>query len=338
MIGIFCLFIFILSLNLIKNGAEPLAPWIRYTVSVDSSASALGFGWISASLALSGSPVAATALSFLDANVLDPKEAFSMIAGSRLGAAFLVLVLGFLYIIRGKQRQISLGVGLLSLLVTQTIYPAVLFIGFSLLSLNIAVPIQVQDVNSNSFIERIVTPFIMFFSSFIPPGGLLLFGFLLVLFSLWLFDRVIPDFDIKNTELGMISHLMYRPVVVFLFGAFLTMITMSVSVSLSLLLPLSVRGYVRQENVIPYIFGANITTFVDTLIAAFLLGNSAAVTIVLVQMVSVAIVTIFILITSLRYYERTIQFLARLIGSKNGYILLYIILILGIPVGLILFG
>ena len=329
--------LFILSLNLIKKGAEPLAPWIRNNASIDSPASALGFGWLTASVALSGSPVAAAALSFLEAHVLNPKETFAMIAGSRLGAAFLVLVLGFLYIIRGRQRNISLGIGLLSLLVTQTIYPFVLVIGYLLLSTNISLPLLVNS-DSSSLIEQILTPVIDLINKVVPPEGLLIFGFLLVLFSLWLFDKIVPDLDLKDTELGMLPRLLYRPFVVFLFGALLTTLTMSVSVSLSLLLPLSVRGYIRQENVIPYIFGANITTFVDTLIAAVLLSNPTAVTIVLIQMISVSMVTVVILLTSLRPYERFIQFLARSIGSKNIYVLIYIILILGIPIGLIWIG
>jgi sodium-dependent phosphate cotransporter len=82
--------IFILALILVKEGAKPLAPVIRERFSVDSPASALGFGWLSASMVLSGSPIAATALAFLDAHVLSPNETFAMIAGSRLGASFSV--------------------------------------------------------------------------------------------------------------------------------------------------------------------------------------------------------------------------------------------------------
>ena len=57
-------------------------------------------------------------------------------------------------------------------------------------------------------------------------------------------------------------------------GALVTLLTLSVSVSLSVLVPLNHRGYVRRENVIPYIMGAGITTFVDTLLAALLLTQS----------------------------------------------------------------
>ena len=62
-------------------------------------------------------------------------------------------------------------------------------------------------------------------------------------------------------------RLLYRPLVTFALGLAVTTLTMSVSVSLSVLVPLSARGYIRRENVIPYIMGANITTFVDTLVA-----------------------------------------------------------------------
>jgi sodium-dependent phosphate cotransporter len=46
---------------------------------------------------------------------------------------------------------------------------------------------------------------------------------------------------------------------------------------------------VRRENVIPYIMGANITTFIDTLLAAVLLNNHEAVTVVLAEMLGVTI-------------------------------------------------
>jgi Na+/phosphate symporter len=116
------------------------------------------------------------------------------------------------------------------------------------------------------------------------------------------------------------------------------MLTMSVSVSLSLLVPLSARGYIRRENIIPYIMGANITTFDDTLIAAALLANPAAVTVVLVQMVSVAIVSMIILVLLFRYYERFLNNLVSRIGRRRRNLATYILFTLGIPFILLIFG
>ena len=343
-LGRVCLFafsvtIFIFSLMCMKEGARPLTPWIRTSLSVDSPASALGFGWLSANLALSGSPVAATALAFLDAQVLSPQETFAMIAGSRLGAAMMVLLVGFLYVLRGKQRDLSLSVGLLSLLVTQTIYPVVLIVGFFLLSsgwLNTWQMDAVQEVQSP--FQMLFDPMIEGIGNILPEWALLPLGFLLVLFALWLFDRVFPNIHLSESGTGMVQHMLYRPLVTFLIGAVVTILTMSVSVSLGLLVPLSVRGYVRRENIIPYILGANITTFVDTLIAAALLMNPTAVTVVLVQMVSVGVVTLFILLTNYRYYQHRIEQMAEFLGRHRLNLAIYIGVIFIIPFLLVILG
>jgi sodium-dependent phosphate cotransporter len=332
-----CVFVF--ALFVMKEGARPLTPFIRNHLSVDSPASALGFGWLGASLALSGSPVAATALSLLDGQVLSVPETFAMISGSRLGAAFVVLLIGFIYLIRGKQRDVSLNIGLTSLLVTQSIYPAVILLGSFFIYHGWFNSWQVAaNQELSSPIEQLLQPLVNLLVMKIHPGILFPAGFLLVMASLFMFDQAIPELNLKETELGLVHHLLYRPIVTFLLGAVITTLTMSVSVSLSLLVPLSVRGFIRQENAIPYILGANITTFVDTLIAAALLGNAAGVSVVLIQMISVTIVSVILLLTLYRTYERFLQHIVRFIGRRRRYVLSYLLLILGIPFLLLWLG
>jgi Na+/phosphate symporter len=322
-----------------KEGAKPLAPVIRNHFSVDSPASALGFGWLTASVALSGSPVAATALAFLDAGVLTPIESFAMIAGSRLGAAFIVLLIGFVYLLRGQQREVSLGAGLLSLLVTQITYIPVLALGFFLLSRGWLQHWQVEAEEAVvSPLDRIIDPIMAVIQQYIPTWILFPIGFVLIVLSLRLFDRLLPELHLKESSLGQVHHLLYRPLVTFALGAAITSLTMSVSVSLGLLVPLSARGYIRRENIIPYILGANITTFDDTLIAAALLANPAAVTVVLVQMFSVTVVSMVVLLLIYRQYERLLERLFTMIGRRRRNLFLYILLILLIPLGLLIFG
>ncbi len=331
--------LFILAIVLVKEGAKPLAPIIREKASVDSPASALGFGWLAASMVLSGSPIAATSLAFLDAGVLNPNESFAMIAGSRLGASFIVLLVGFVYVLRGKKREVGLGAGLLSLLVTQTMYIPVLAIGFYLLTREWMQSWQIHAQNAlHSPLDAIVDPLISAFNQFLPTWVLFPIGFILLFISLGLFDKILPDFHLETSRLGQIHHLLYRPIVTFALGAGITALTMSVSVSLSLLVPLSARGYIRRENIIPYIMGANITTFDDTLIAAALLGNPAAVSVVLVQMVSVTIVSAVLLLFSFQHYERLLNLLVSRIGSSRRALFIYILLTLGIPFALLLLG
>ncbi|MEJ2735168.1 MAG: hypothetical protein P8189_16650 [Anaerolineae bacterium] len=50
--------------------------------------------------------------------------------------------------------------------------------------------------------------------------------------------------------------------------------------------------------------GANVTTFVDTLLAAVLLDNPAAFTLVFIQMFCITVVSLIILATVYRPFER----------------------------------
>ena len=59
----------------------------------------------------------------------------------------------------------------------------------------------------------------------------------------------------------------------FAVGCGVALLTLSVSVALTVLVPLVAKGYLKKEDTLPYIAGANITTLADTLVAAILLGN-----------------------------------------------------------------
>jgi Na+/phosphate symporter len=140
---------------------------------------------------------------------------------------------------------------------------------------------------------------------------------------------------LKESQLGWMSRLVYRPWVMFLLGALITMVSMSVSLSLAILVPLSARGFVRRENVIPYIMGANITTFIDTLLAAVLLNNPAAFTIVLVEMFSIAAISIVILATFYRRYQRAMLDFVAWVTARNRNLALFMAAIFMVPVALI---
>jgi len=152
-----------------------------------------------------------------------------------------------------------------------------------------------------------------------------------LLLSFRLFDDLLPTQSLRQSRLGRVSRLVYRPVVMFLLGGIVTLVSMSVSVSISILVPLSNRGFVRRENVIPYIMGANITTFIDTLLASVLLQNPRAFTIVVVEMTSVALVSAVILLFFFGRYERAILNLVNRLVRTNLNLALFIILIFIIP-------
>jgi Na+/phosphate symporter len=159
-------------------------------------------------------------------------------------------------------------------------------------------------------------------------------GIIIVSFNL--FDRCLPQMSLKESQVGHMSRLVYQPWVMFLLGASITLVSMSVSVSLSILVPLSQRGFIRRENVIPYIMGANITTFVDTLLAAVLLNNPAAFTVVLAEMLSITIVSLFILALFYRFYQEKMLELVNVITGNNRNLAIFMVTILIVPIILLI--
>ena len=78
--------------------------------------------------------------------------------------------------------------------------------------------------------------------------------------------------------------------------------------------------------------GANITTFIDTLLAAVLLNNSQAFTIVFVEMFSITIISVFILITIYHpYHQGMIQFEAWL-SASNRKLAVFMFVIVSFPI------
>jgi sodium-dependent phosphate cotransporter len=160
-------------------------------------------------------------------------------------------------------------------------------------------------------------------------------GLGVIMTSFSLFDRCLPEMTIKESQLGWMSRLVYRPWVMFVLGAAVTLVSMSVSLSLSILVPLSSRGFVRRENVTPYIMGANITTFIDTLLAAVLLNNPPAFTIVLVEMASISIISMAILALAYRPYQAAMLRLVDWVTSVPRNLAWFVAILFGIPVLLI---
>lgn len=330
---IISLFLFILAITMMREGARDLAPLVRDRFSVDNPMNSLGFGWLFAYIVMSGSPVAAASLTFFDAGVVNALDTYTMITGSRLGASLIVLFIGFIYVLRGRDRATSLGMGLLSLVVTGSTHLLSLPIGLFLLDAGTLDNLQISTGTLlNSLTDRIFDPIIGWLLSYVPHWSLFVLGFVVIMGSFSLFDRALPEMTIKESQVGRVSRFVYRPWVMFVLGAGITLLSMSVSISLSLLVPLSARGFIRRENVVPYIMGANVTTFIDTLLAAVLLDNPMAFTIVFTNMVSITIISALLLATMYRRYERmSLAFVSWATADKRNFgVFIFVIVIIPI--------
>lgn len=330
-------FLLILAIQVMKEGAGGLGFYLRNMFDLKNPFNTLGFGWLSATLILSGSPIAASALTFFDAGALNEIEAFTMMNGSRFGVSFSILLIGFIYHLRGHERHTSISLGILTLLVTYSIYPIGILIGIFMLNRDVLDSLQFKlPLILSSGIEVLFTPIITILNENFHGWMVFLLGLAILIVSFKLFDAALPKVRLKETRFRGVPRYVYKPWVMFSLGFLVTLITPSVSVSLGLLVPLSARGYVKVENLIPYVMGANISTFSDTLVVAVLLNNPEALTIVITEIISMILASMLVLFTTFHIYEKFILDFLLIISRSNRNLTIFLLMPSLVPIILML--
>ena len=330
------LFLVVLSLELIKSGTANLADLGRGLASRGLPA-CLGVGWLLACVLCSGSPVAAIALALLAARTLTEIESFAMIIGSRLGASFVVLAVGLLYDLRTRGQRGGVYVGTLAFLTTASVYVPGLGLGYLLLRYDCLSGVRFEPpVFFKAGVATVFDPIVELARDActaiaLPLWSLTILGIICLMIAFKIFDLTLPQTDPLGGRVGQLSTTIFRPSVAFLIGMLVTCVTLSVSLSLTLLVPLTVRGLIRRENLIPYILGANITTFVDTLVVAFLVNHPAAFSIVLCAVVVITLISLPIVFLFYHPYERLLDTTATAICSRKRFLALLVALILLVP-------
>lgn len=335
---ILSLAVFFIALETMKAGASGMKLLTRHMAQLQGPLKGLGMGWLSSYLTLSGSPIAAVSLALFDVQAINDSTAFSMVVGSRLGGSLIVILIGLIYYFQGHARGTSLLTGILTFLVTGLIYIPAAPLGLYFLNLiqfNLPVKTTLNAFQDPLLGGGLNLP-IPFLSSTLPQWTVFILGVLLTVASLKLIDKSLPEFDLEDNIFGDVSRLLYRPAISFTLGFVFTLMTMSVSISLGLLVPLSVRGYIRRENLVPYIMGCNISTFIDTIIASLLLRNPQATNLVLVQSLSVLVISLLILIFFFRKFQEFTLRTALWLNRKKTYTAIFLILLLLLPLIFIL--
>ena len=289
------LFLFIGALQVMKEGAAGLSVLSHDGLARNAGAT-LGLGWIGALLVLSGSPIAASALTLVKADTITEVEGFTMLTGSRLGAAFVVLLVAVIAALRSTEgkRMAPVSTAVMALSTTALIYVPGSILAFVLLKwgpfhgLDLQFPAQFGDLVDfvyGGMLDRIAEW---------PAALLFLGGLAILLVAFKLIDSVVPELSDEAIESSRLSWLR-RKWPMFGLGCLVALVAMSVSVALTVLVPLVSKGYVKREDIVPYIMGANITTLGDTLLAAFLLGSAAAVRIVLAGIIGTTVISLVLL-------------------------------------------
>jgi hypothetical protein len=332
------LFLFVTALGLMKAGAQALVPTLEGSIFTDSAWSTLGLGWLGACIVLSGSPVAASALTLLDGGAITQLQAFTMLSGSRLGAAFVVLVVGALYAVRHRGsggRRAPISIGILSLLVTMIVYVPGAIVGYALLERGVFDSITMgTSPELTSLTDTLFGWSVDLIKDWVPGWMLFPIGLGVLLAGFAMFDKVLPS--IGSDELEHRDQAWYtRKWPMFLLGCGVCLLTLSVSVALTVLVPLVAKGYLRRANTIPYIMGANITTLADTLVAAILLGNQEAVQVVIAVSVSVTVWSLILLTFFYPVLRGAVLAAARFILKTPARLATFVAVLFAIPIALI---
>jgi Na+/phosphate symporter len=304
--------IFIFALQTLRAGAAGLKP-ILDSVDAQGTANIVGFGWLGSYAVLSGSPVAAIALSLFSQGVISDTETFAMINGSRMGASFIVLFVGFLYWVRGRRNPDGLYIGVVALLTAFSLWGPVIPLGQFILREGWFDGVRFGSPGAvTSLINVVYDPMVTRIADHVPDLGMFAIGVAVLLLSFSIFDRVLPNLDQPGPRFERASEILHQRYLMFLFGVIVTAMTLSVSLSLTILVPLTLKGYVKRDNIIPYVMGANIATWIDTLFAALLLDTPRAFTIVFVEMITGASVSLLVLVFFYGPYKNAILRLAHL--------------------------
>jgi Na+/phosphate symporter len=320
------LYVFVGALQILKTGAAAGLEVLTGGFLFHNAGSTLGLGWIGAMLTLSGSTVAATALTLRAAGSITEIQGFTMVTGGRLGAAFVVLLVAVIYVLRKGEgeRMKPLSTAVMALVITGVIYVPGAAIGLLLLHwgpfqrIHLAAPHQfgnLIDLLYGWLLNAIdgLPALVNFF------GGLVL---LIVAFKL--VDLLMPELTEEQLQGSRLNWLRHKwPM--FAMGIACVVATMSVSVALTILVPLVAKGYVKREDLIPYIVGADLGTLVDKLIVAFIVGigvknhalAESPVRIILAEIIGTATVGLFIMTFVYKPFRSAIwRFQRQMLKSK----------------------
>ncbi|WP_458188678.1 sodium:phosphate symporter [Haladaptatus sp. NG-WS-4] len=296
--------LFLFAIRLLRSSTDALAPLLSRILRqvVVGDWSALGISWLASYVLANGTIVAALALSLFDSDLIAPSQLFLMIVGSRLGAAAIVVLIGAFDYAHDEIDSLreSVSLGLLTFLLTHTIYLPVLVLGY------VAIPWVLPSVLERTGVRpetEIPDAFSTVAERTIESVGAevaFVAAIGAIFLSMRLFDSILKQVDIQRLRGRYLSRLNNKWIS-FGLGLLVTGLTTSVAFSLGVVVPLYNRGHVKRNEIIPYVLGANIGTLVDTLVVAVALGTTVGVMTVVLLLALGLLVTMLALLLYLPY-------------------------------------
>lgn len=304
--------LFVFGLQLLGESTQVLTDSLGGVVKmlVTGDLSSLGAGWFLAYMVLNGATSAAVGIAFLSSGLIDPLSTYMFISGSRLGATFIVVFIGVLEYLQGKNSDIrdSCSIGVLQFLATYMIYLPAIFLGYlALETWDLSFLALEMPASFNYGLDAVFGPGTQFLSSLLSPSLLFLTSIGLLLGSLRLFDRSFKGVSEEKFRSRYLRFRLSNKWISFLAGALVTLFSTSVALSVGIIVPLYNKGYFKRREIIPYLMGANLTTMISSVMAAAVIDSPVGMQMSLVLSSTVFLITLI----SLFFYDKVYYLLQR---------------------------
>lgn len=332
--------LFILGLQLLGESTDAITQLLEGLVKllVTGELSALGTGWFMAYIVLNGATSAAIGIAFLEAGLIEIVDAFMIISGSRLGASFIVILIGLIEYLQGKSDDLkdSCSIGVLQFITTYIVYIPAILIGYFVIEnfeLNF---LEVEGSEwLNYGIDTLFGPLVDLFAYNLPPALLFITSILVIIISLQIFDKAFKGLGGEKFRSKYLRFRFGNKWIAFALGSLITLLTTSVALSVGIIVPMYNRGYFKRREIIPYLMGANLTTMISSVMAAVVMDSVMGMKAVLI-LTGAVLVTTFVALIFYDTIYRGLQKIFNTLMMHNRYLIIFVSMLLFVPLLLIL--
>jgi len=165
---------------------------------------------------------------------------------------------------------------------------------------------------------------------------ILVLSLVILVFSLKYFSQSILELFGEDKAKKFINKYFKNKYKAFLIGLLLTSLLFSSAITIGLMVPLAVTRLINLKKAIPFLLGAEVGTFTDTLLASLITGNSITISLALIYLIFNLIGAIIFLPSTNILFKIGKYFSKKLIKINRPKAIIYFIIFLLIPLLIIL--
>jgi len=327
---IFSLLLLLIGLDLIKHvllGGLHQEFLNQFFVSPTKS---FFVSYLMTEISMTGSPIAWAFISLSETLRINIQNLAAIIMGTRWGVNSFLFITGLLMLFKGKSLRRSLGMTVIQFFVTLSVTLLSAVFLFPLLNSHIMhIPAQFfsQWLVLNWALDTIISPISHLIQKSLSHDiGIAITGVFFLIGGLFMFDKSFSFLkEKKNKE---ILDKFESSKTAFISGFLITALTMSLSISVTILLPLYIRKYIDRKLLIAYILWANISTLFDTLFLGIMTKSTTGVEVILAFIIAVSISVIIYLLIFKRYYKSIGHITDQILKNKYRFFIFTLIIML----------